>query len=188
MDTISGLPAHPLIVHFPIVAIPLAAILVLIYLFKSDWRSMLDYFLIAMGGAIAISVVMASGSGESLQEKVDKSAALSTHTELGDQMQIIGVIFGIALIALGLYHTLAARQIIHLGTETQKRLLIGLMAATVLTGAVAVTWIVRTGHTGAKASWSDTGSGKTEGEGQGDDASVPSLASVSALHGFAFDS
>ena len=67
MDTIAGLPAHPLIVHFPLVAIPLAAILVVLFAGIPSWRSVLAYLITAIGAAVAISVVLAANSGESLE-------------------------------------------------------------------------------------------------------------------------
>ncbi len=103
MDTIAGLPAHPLLVHFPIVAIPLAAVLLVIFVLVPSWRSMLNYLILALGGAIAIGSLLAASSGESLEERVDETAAVKTHADLGGQMEIIGVLFGLTLVALGLY-------------------------------------------------------------------------------------
>jgi uncharacterized membrane protein len=173
LNTISGLPAHPLIVHFPLVAIPMAAILVALFIVKPSWRDVLSYLIIALGAAIAIGVVLAASSGESLKENVDKSAKVDSHAELGDQLQTIGVIFGIVLIALGLYYLLAQREIIHFEAVRSRQLLIILMAGAVLMSTVAVVWDVRTGHTGAQASWSEKGQeGQGENGGDGDDARV----------------
>ncbi len=170
MDTIAGLPAHPLIVHFPLVAIPLAAILVVLFVLIPSWRTVLAYLMIAMGGAIAISVFLAANSGEALKENVDKSAAVSAHADLGDQLQTIGIVFGVALVALGLYHVLSVRQLVRLPDERARPLLLVLMAAAIVTGSVAVVWDVRTGHSGAKAAWSEQNkNGQTEGSSGGDD-------------------
>lgn len=170
LDTITGIPAHPLIVHFSLVAIPLAAILVLLFVVKPSWRDMLSYFMVAMGGAIGIGVVLAASSGESLEERVDESSLLDTHAELGDQLQIIGVIFGISLIVLGVYHLLTSRNIIQFGAERSRQLLIGFMVIALVTSGIAVTWDVRTGHSGAKSVWSELeGEGNSDGEGGDDD-------------------
>jgi hypothetical protein len=157
-----------LIVHFPLVAIPIAAILVVLFGLKVSWRDMLSYFIVALGGAIALSVVLAASSGEALEENVDESALLNAHAELGDQLQIIGVIFGISLVALGLYHFVTSRRLINLGVERSRQVLIGLMTIALLTSSVAVVWDVRTGHSGAKSVWSEEG-GEGNGDGGGDD-------------------
>lgn len=160
MDTISGLPAHPLIVHFPLVAIPLAAILVICFTIIPSWRDVLAYLITGIGAGIAIGVFLAANSGEALEKKTDKSALLDAHTALGDQMQTIGIIFGLALVALGLYHILTTRKVFSLGTPRTHQVLVALVGLAILTSAVAVVWDVRTGHSGAKAVWTEESAGK----------------------------
>jgi hypothetical protein len=173
VETLVGLPAHPLIVHFPLVAIPMAAILVVLFALKPSWRSMLSYLIFAMGAAIAVSVVLAAGSGEALEERVDETALLETHAELGDQLQIIGVIFGVSLIALGFYHILTSRHLVRFSAERSRQALIGFTAIALVTGSVAVVWDVRTGHSGAESVWSEEdGAGERDDEDDDDDGHV----------------
>ena len=172
MDTITGLPAHPLVVHFSIVAIPLAAILVVLYTVIRSWRSVLAYLITGMGALIAIGVVLAASSGEALEETSEESSLLQTHAELGDQLQIIGIVFGLSLVALGLYSILSARSIITFGESRDHTVLVALMALALVTSTVATVWDVRTGHSGAKAVWSEEGEGG-EGGGEADEALVP---------------
>lgn len=180
MDTIAGLPAHPLLVHFPIVAIPLAAVLLVIFVLVPSWRSMLNYLILALGGAIAIGSLLAASSGESLEERVDETAAVKTHADLGGQMEIIGVLFGLTLVALGLYGLLSRRGTLRLNDRLARTAMTGLMAATVVVGSVAVVWVVRTGHTGAKASWSETtGTEHPDNERGGDDDAMLQSAAFS---------
>lgn len=182
MDTIAGLPAHPLLVHFPIVAIPLAAVLLVIFVLVPSWRSMVNYLMLAMGGAIAVGSLLAASSGESLEERVDETAAVKTHADLGGQMEAIGVLFGVALVALALYGLLSRRGTLHLNDRLARIAMVGLMVVTVVVGSVTVVWIVRTGHTGAKASWSQTiGAERTGGERSGDDDAKLDSAAISHL-------
>ncbi len=169
MDTITGLPAHPLIAHLPVVAIPLAAVLVVLYTVIPNWRNVLAYLIAGMGALTAIGVFLAASSGEALEENTEESALLHTHTELGDQLQIIGIIFGLSLVALGLYSILTARSIITLGESRDHTVLVALMALALVTSTVATVWDVRTGHSGAKAVWSEEG----EGGGEAGEALVP---------------
>ena len=41
MSEIQGLPSHPLLVHGPVVLIPLVALLMLAMVVKRDWRASL---------------------------------------------------------------------------------------------------------------------------------------------------
>src|SRR4051812_48660083 len=163
MDTITGLPAHPLLVHLPVIAIPLAAVLVILFTVIPSWRGMLSYLMTGMGAVIAVGVVLAASSGESMEETVDKTPLVHTHAELGDQLQTIGIIFGLSLVALGLYSILTAREIISLGDQRTQSLLVALLGITLVAGAVATVWDIRTGHSGAKAVWTEERGGE-EGE------------------------
>jgi hypothetical protein len=49
MDTLFGLPAHPLLVHMPIVLIPLAAIGVVVMLIKPAWHQRYRWVVLGMG-------------------------------------------------------------------------------------------------------------------------------------------
>ncbi len=49
MDTLFGLPAHPLLVHIPIVLLPLAAIGVIVMLIKPEWHRRYRWVVLAMG-------------------------------------------------------------------------------------------------------------------------------------------
>lgn len=168
MDTITGLPAHPLLVHLPVIAIPLAAVLVILFAAVPGWRSVLAYLMTAMGAMVAVGVLLAANSGEALQEKVDKSALVDTHVALGDQLQTIGVIFGLSLVALGLYSILSSRAIVPLGEQRSRQVLMALVAVTLVTGTFATVWDVRAGHSGAKAVWTEERGGQN-----GDNASLP---------------
>ena len=56
-------------------------------------------------------------------------------------------------------------------TPLMRRLLVPMMALSVLTGALSLTWVYRTGHTGAESVWKGEGekSAKpSEGPGDGD--------------------
>lgn len=176
MDTITGLPAHPLIVHLPVVAIPMAVIVLIVFALKPSWRQMLSYFLVALGAIIGLGVVLAASTGEGLEEQVENSALLHTHVELGEQLRNFGVVFGFLLIALGGFSWLSARGSIDLGASRSKQVITVLTALSLVMGVVTTVWDVRTGHSGAKSVWSDVeeenGSGGSQ-ERDDDDAAVP---------------
>ena len=73
MDSISGLPAHPLLVHLPVVAIPLAAIGAVLLALRPGWRRAYGPVVVglaalgAVGGVLAAltAIVAAGHSGAS---------------------------------------------------------------------------------------------------------------------------
>jgi hypothetical protein len=160
MDMITGIPSHTLLVHLPVIAIPLAAVLVVLFTAIPRWRSVLAYLITGMGVVISAGVVLAASSGESLQETVDKSSLVDKHAELGDQLQTIGVIYGLSLVALGLYFILSSKAIISLGEQHSSTVLAALMGVTLVLSVAASVWDVRTGHSGAKATWTEERGGE----------------------------
>ena len=78
----TGLPLHPLIVHFVVVAFPGAAVLLLLSAFWPAARRRLGIITPLLALASLIAVPLATSSGESLEERVDGSALLETHIAL----------------------------------------------------------------------------------------------------------
>ena len=74
-DTIAGLPIHPLVVHAAVVLGPLAALLLVIYVIKADWRMALRWPTVLTGVGAGLSAAVAASSGESLQHRVDQLAS-----------------------------------------------------------------------------------------------------------------
>lgn len=184
IDTIYGLPAHPLFVHIPVVGIPLVALLFVAYLVLPAKREGL-FWPTAIGIVfVTIATILAASTGESLEESLPPedraSSVLHHHTELGDQTRFIVILFAVAalgFLALDWWQrtqrdTTGAKTAANALTATlaQPRvmnLVLGLGILAVLLGSVATVWDVRTGHAGAKSAWGDVGSESTE-TGDGD--------------------
>lgn len=186
ISKITGIPAHPLFVHLPIMAIPLTALLVLVYVLRPGWRRGLIYPLGALTVLTVIGTVLAAGSGEKLEEMLPEAdearKILQEHTELGDQTQTIVIIFGIVTIAyLGLDWLRMRQQSESSQTgllSTLMKAMMPLGVAAVLLGGMATVWDVRTGHSGAKSVWAEEGqesgtgaTGDESDEGDEDDDS-----------------
>lgn len=186
IDTIYGLPAHPLFVHIPVVGIPLVALLFIAYLVLPAKREGL-FWPAAIGIVfVTIATILAASTGESLEEQLSaedrRSSVLHHHTELGDQTRAIVILFALAALAfLALdwwrrtqrdttgAQTAANALTAALAQPTITKLVLGLGVLAVLLGGVATVWDVRTGHAGAKAAWSDVSGESTEpGAGDGD--------------------
>lgn len=159
MDTISGLPVHPLLVHGVVVLGPLAALLLVGYVFVPRWRAGLKWpTLILSVGSAALSK-LAEASGEELQHRVmgaggEADKLIRQHAEAGETA-------GAALIALALVSLIAIFYLVPVSgprawAEGKSRGLYGTLA---IVGAIAaalfVTYaVVAAGHTGATSVWS----------------------------------
>lgn len=169
LDNIGGVPAHPLLVHIPVVLIPVALILAI----AAFWPRIRKPMIIAAACTAAIGgigVLLAAGSGESLEggvrSQVDKQL-LHDHTEKGDAAQAPAVIFGV--IAVGAAAEELWRRRRNGDSKFPKWVPAALLGATVLSGAVATKYVYEAGHSGAKSVWHGvTAVGEGGGE-KGDD-------------------
>lgn len=150
IDQVLGLPAHPLLVHAPLVLIPLVLAAALVLLVRPAWRERGAAPLAAFAVVVAGLAVLAAGSGEPLEHRVRETALVERHAELGEQLRTIAI----ALAALTVAWAAALRLQDRLPRAS--RLLAALPAIVVLTATLATVWDVRTGHAGAEAAWDDS--------------------------------
>ena len=153
----ASIPLHPLLVHVPVVLVPLLFVGALA---MAVWRPWFDRFGVLAGGLAVLAGVgtgLASQSGEELQTQVTDSASVRNHVELGDQAKLIILAFLVALlgwIALNwwLEHR-AVRRRVPVGPSRAGTVLKCLAVASVVLGALATVWVIRAGHAGAQATW-----------------------------------
>jgi hypothetical protein len=155
MDRIAGLPAHPLFVHVPIVLIPLLALIAVGFVIRPIWRQTLAVPLAVTAIVTLVGTVLAASSGESLRNQVDRNALVRQHAEMGDQMQAIGVLFSLSVLALVALYAFGRYQGGRYRFAGFKQFVLVAGVASILTGGFATVWDVRTGHSGAKAVWSE---------------------------------
>lgn len=164
MDTLFGLPAHPLLVHIPIVLLPLAAVGVVVMAIRQSWLRQFRWVVLALGAAGTFGAVLAASAGESLEHRitsVEGRAAASSwqhHAELGDTARTVAIVFLVLLAAYVLGTWWMERT-----SSTRRWLSIGLTVLA-LGGAVASVYtVVQAGHTGSKSVWEDYMKDKSSG-------------------------
>ena len=86
LDTIGGIPLHPLIVHAVVVLVPLASLLLLLAAVSPRIRHWAGILTPITATLALVMVPLATQSGEALEKRVDASPALEEHTELGDSL------------------------------------------------------------------------------------------------------
>lgn len=160
---LNGLPAHPFIVHLPVVFVPLAAIGAILALFVARWRSWLLPLTAAFAAISLAGVQLAIMSGQGLEGLQNEERALiERHSNLAEQARpIVFVFFLLALAAAVLVRrSTVDRDRADAGTTQVRmaRALMPLMLASVLVGGLSTAWVYRTGHTGAESVWQGEGS------------------------------
>lgn len=171
LEKLFGLPAHPLLVHMPVVLIPLTGLIAIVFAFKPAWLDRFGWALVAVTGLGALGGILAAGSGEGLeaiQRRAGESpsAAAEDHFELGETARNMGILFFlVVLLVVGLRWY--ART--HGGTEgiwsklNSKAAAIVMAVALVVSAGAATYSISKAGHQGAKLVWEEEG--QPEGDG-----------------------
>ena len=138
-DTVAGLPIHPLVVHFAVVLLPLAAVGVIASVFLPKIRS--KYLGLSVLGVFfgTGAAFVAKQSGEALAERVGLPVR---HADLGTYL----------LVASGIFFLISARWYWQGRSKTLSTTNpLGLLSS--VAGIAVIGLSVITGHTGAEAVW-----------------------------------
>lgn len=162
LDKIFGLPAHPLLVHIPVVLVPLAAIIAIVFAFKPAWLDRYGWGLVALSGVGALGAILAAGSGEALEgmQNEAETVARENHFQLGETARLMAIIF-FAVVTLVVVLRFLARRRTASGREStglwqflaSKGGAIAVAVVLVLSASAAMYTISKAGHQGAKISW-----------------------------------
>ena len=156
MSEIQGLPAHPLLVHGPIVLVPLIALLALVLVVKRSWRATLGPWVVLLAGVMVGMTIVASGAGEELQANVKETDLVRHHAQLGDSMKPISLALLVALVLLvapAWAYARGSRPAVLARLATSSAWNIISVVLVVVTAVLATYWIIQTGHSGAESVW-----------------------------------
>jgi len=156
MNEIQGLPAHPLLVHGPIVLVPLVALLGIVMVVKRSWRVSLGPWVILLGIVMFGLTVLAGGAGEALEANVRDTELVHRHAELGESMRPIALALLVAIVLLVAPAWAYARggrpaMLSRLATSSAWNIISVVLV--IVTAVLATYWIVVTGHSGAESVW-----------------------------------
>lgn len=157
MNEILGLPAHPLIVHAPVVLIPLALLGVLAMLARPSLRDSLLWPTIIIGCIGAVGAILASKTGEWLVPRVPENQTVHDHQQLGEMARNLSILFAGMLCLWGLHRLVVERGWFSRtplrGILQPRWVATAIVSLTVLFGVLTTAWVVQAGHSGAKAAW-----------------------------------
>jgi hypothetical protein len=184
-DIYSGLPAHPLFLHVPVVLIPLVTIAAVAIALRERWLAQIGLLVAAVGVAALIATILTMGAGTALADKLSSRGApfagdqggfgnrpdyISQHADAARQLRILMFLFVIGLVVLVLSDRVG-RGLTRLGGVGE--LLARRPSGIVLRVAVVVlaigcfVMVIRVGDLGAKAVWLDRTGGPGGGGGFG---------------------
>lgn len=147
-----GLPAHPLIVHLPVVLIPLALVGVVLMAIRPTWWARYEWATLVVCGVGAVGAVFAANSGEGLEEAVENDAVralLREHVEAGETARNMALLFFLVVLVVVLVPRWMS------GRTMPKWWKPVAAAAMVVAGVLASVTIYDAGHSGAKSVWND---------------------------------
>ncbi|MGV8969952.1 MAG: DUF2231 domain-containing protein [Microbacteriaceae bacterium] len=165
-DTFFGLPLHPFVVHATEVAVPLAAVLVLLAAAWPRFRRWAAYLPLGVSLVALVLVPISTQSGEKLESRVGGNGLIEIHSSLADGLLpwAAGLVLVAAItLAWNILET-RRRRAISTGSAAAGRratrwvpIVILVLALVVSTGTTVQAVLV--GHSGATAVWSgDMGS------------------------------
>lgn len=176
LEKLFGLPAHPLLVHLPVVLLPLAGIIAVVFAVKPNLFDKYGWHLVVLTGLGAFGGILAAGSGEGLadiQNKIE-TAAREEHFEFGETARTMGLLFFLVVLAVVVVRYLAKRRAADSGLWGFAKSKNGaiLMSVVLVLSAAGSTWAIsKAGHQGAKLVWGDQqyNGGGDHGGDDGDD-------------------
>ncbi len=171
LDSLFGLPAHPLVVHAAVVLIPLAAIGVCAIAFWPAARRRIGWIVLGLAFVGMVSGFLAKESGEGLEETVKETKAVQEHAEMGDSGLIAGGLVFLGAAGVMAVDVLEKRRASQSGATTgagsMKTIGVVVGVVAVLFSVVGAARIVQIGHSGAKATWEDNKLSSSSGSSGG---------------------
>jgi preprotein translocase subunit SecG len=164
-DQLFDLPSHPLLIHAPIVLLPIAAIATVVLAVKPRWRERAGWFPLAGVVVVTVLLFFAKESGESFTEAFDSAFGagaidIGEHERLGNMTFVLTLVWLVALLALTVWEFVQRRGRVaaDAGTSTavadNPYITYVLCAFASVFAVLATVWLIRTGHEGADVVWS----------------------------------
>ena len=155
MEQLFDLPAHPLLVHAPIVLIPLLAIACTVVASRPGLRRHTPW--VVGGGVVTfVSLWLATQSGEALDEAFRRDPSrevdIRKHESLADTTQVLLLVAVIVLLVLAVLWWRKYRSAARISRNEQIAMNVAWAVCTALAW-FAVVWAIRTGHEGARLVW-----------------------------------
>ena len=157
IDRAFSLPAHPLLLHVPVILVPLLVVASIALAVLPRWRDRLGVLWGAFAVVCLIATVLAVGSGEAfLEGRPFVDQVLRDHREAAETLRILTFGLTAAILVLLAVDWLRARAV---GPAVLRTTGVALAVSALIVPLSLATgfFVIRTGHLGAKAAWSREG-------------------------------
>jgi uncharacterized membrane protein len=157
----SGLPAHPLFVHVPVVLIPTTVVAAVVFVFKREWFARYGIALAVVSIVAMSSIFLTMQAGAALRAALNlqgpAATLISEHAQAAHILAYIYVVFTATLIVTFASLRISGGRPTGLGIVDRplspKPVFTALCVALVLLSIGAGYMVFRTGDLGAKAVW-----------------------------------
>jgi hypothetical protein len=156
LNTIGGIPTHPLIIHTTVIFVPLLIIAAVVYAAWSRVRSRIAWAVAALAVIAPLSALLAKLSGQSLrQHLIDVRASnglinkINQHMSYGTNTLWWSIALGVVTLLLVGY----LWCVVPAGGTESVAVRLGGIVVTVALGIVTGYYVFRTGDTGAHIVW-----------------------------------
>jgi hypothetical protein len=157
----SGLPAHPLFVHVPVVLIPTTVVVAIVFVVKREWLSRYGIALALVSIVAMSSIFLTMQAGAALRAALhlqgQAAVLISEHSHAAHILAIVYVVFTATLIVTFAAQRISGGMPTGLGFVDRllspKPVVTALRVALVLLSIGAGYMTFRTGDLGAKAVW-----------------------------------
>jgi len=173
----SGLPAHPLFLHVPVILIPVATIWALVLVARPAWFVRSGVLLGILTVVALAGTFLTVGAGKALQSALHLSggfgpgALVARHAHAGELLRDFMILFTGAVIVALFAHRVAAGMVSGWAwldsVARHPAVLILLRVALAVLAIVCAYFVFHTGDLGAKAVWQGRLSGGGPGGGGG---------------------
>lgn len=152
-STIFGLPLHPLVVHATVVVVPLAVILVVLAVLVPRFRAWAGPLPAAVSLVALVLTPLSTATGENLEHELPESALIEQHAELAEGL--LPLTIALFVFAAGFWWLTRTRST---ASRWPRPLVVTVGALAVVAAIATGVQVARIGHSGAEATWSDSGS------------------------------
>lgn len=178
-STVGDLPLHPLVVHFAVVLLPLAALVLILAAFIPAVRRRFLGLAVIVAFVGVVAAFVSKESGEALAGVVGEP---ETHAEWADWLMVVSAIF-FGMSALWLFLSKRAEAAerspkTHRGPGRGAATIVGFVTA--LLSVAVIVLSVLTGHSGAQAAWGGTMEASETSTTSGADAATATSSAANA--------
>jgi uncharacterized membrane protein len=150
MEQLFGLPAHPMMVHAPVVLVPLLTLACVTVAVRPGWRARLSPWLVAASVVSFVATMLAMKSGEKFDKLLQGQVDISKHESLAGTTRLFVLVLLVVLVAAAVVDRRRPAD----GAEPAANVSLALSWVAVVVAVLATVWMVRTGHEGARLVWS----------------------------------